>query len=132
MSAFLNPFSSDQFSHSVVSDSLRPHGLQHTRLPCPSPTPGACSNSCLVMPSNHLILYCPLLLLPSIFPSIRESLNTFRTLLIYQCSKCRYFWLPCFLNILKYDKKYHHSDLKCRVINLILVDYLVHLWNHLR
>ena len=34
------------FSHSVVSDSLRPHGLQHARLPCPSPTPGACSNSC--------------------------------------------------------------------------------------
>ena len=35
-----------QFSHSVVSDSLRPHGLQYTRLPCPSPTPGVCSNSC--------------------------------------------------------------------------------------
>ena len=35
-----------QFSHSVVSDSLWPHGLQHTRLPCPSPTPGAYSNSC--------------------------------------------------------------------------------------
>ena len=35
-----------QFSCSVVSDSLRPHGLQHARLPCPSPTPGACSNSC--------------------------------------------------------------------------------------
>ena len=34
-----------QFSHSVLSDSLRPHGLQHTRLPCPSPTPGAYSNS---------------------------------------------------------------------------------------
>ena len=34
-----------QFSCSVVSDSLRPHGLQHSRLPCPSPTPGACSNS---------------------------------------------------------------------------------------
>ena len=34
-----------QFSHSVVSDSLRPHGLQHARLPCPSPIPGACSNS---------------------------------------------------------------------------------------
>ena len=32
--------------HSVMSDSLWPHGLQHTRLPCPSPTPGACSNSC--------------------------------------------------------------------------------------
>ena len=35
-----------QFSHSVVSDSLWPHRLQHTRLPCPSPNPGACSNSC--------------------------------------------------------------------------------------
>ena len=34
------------FSCSVVSDSLRPHGLQHARLPCPSPSPGACSNSC--------------------------------------------------------------------------------------
>ena len=34
------------FSHSVVSDSLWPHGLQHARPPCPSPTSGACSNSC--------------------------------------------------------------------------------------
>ena len=37
-----------QFSRSVVSDSLQPHGQQHTRLPCPSPTPRACSNSCLL------------------------------------------------------------------------------------
>ena len=42
-------FSSVQFSRSVVSDSLWPHGPQHARLPCPSPTPRACSNSC---PSN--------------------------------------------------------------------------------
>ena len=42
-----------QFSHSVVSDSLRPHGLQHTRLPCPSPTPRACSNSCPSSPWWH-------------------------------------------------------------------------------
>ena len=34
------------FSHSVTPDSLRPHELQHTRHPCPSPSPGACSNSC--------------------------------------------------------------------------------------
>ena len=34
------------FSHSVMSDSLTPHGLQHARLPCPSPSPGICSNSC--------------------------------------------------------------------------------------
>ena len=62
-----------QFSHSVVSDSLQPHGLQHARPPCPSPTPRVYSNSQsllisieLVMPSNHLIPCCPLLL-PSIF-----------------------------------------------------------------
>ena len=34
------------FSHLVISDSLWPHGLQHTRLPCASPSPRACSNSC--------------------------------------------------------------------------------------
>ena len=38
--------SSVQFSRSVVSNSLRPHESQHARLPCPSPIPGACSNSC--------------------------------------------------------------------------------------
>ena len=38
--------SSVQFSISVMSDSLRPHGLQHARLPCSSPTPGVYSNSC--------------------------------------------------------------------------------------
>ena len=67
-----------QFSLSVVSNSLRPHESQHTRPPCPLPTPGAHSNSCpksLVMPSNHLILCCPLLLLPSTFPSIRVFFN---------------------------------------------------------
>ena len=61
------------FSHSVVSDSLRLHGLQHARLPTPSP--GACSDSMSiesVMLSSHLILCFPLLLLPSIFPSVRS------------------------------------------------------------
>ena len=38
--------SSVQSSHSVMSDSLQPHGLHHARLPCPSPSPKACSNSC--------------------------------------------------------------------------------------
>ena len=45
-SYFLHMFLSVQFSHSVVSSSLWPHGLQHTRLPCPYPTPGVYSNSC--------------------------------------------------------------------------------------
>ena len=63
-----------QFSCSVVSNSLRPHESQHARPPCPSPTPGVHSDSTsseLVMPSSHLILCSPLLLLPSVPPSIR-------------------------------------------------------------
>ena len=66
------------FSHSVVSDFFWPHGLQHTRLPYPSPSPGACSNSC---PSSwwcHPTIsssYDSLLPLPSIFPSIRVFSN---------------------------------------------------------
>ena len=68
-----------QFSHSVVSRSLQPHGLQHARLPC---LPITKSQSLLklmsiesVMPSNQLILHHPLLFLPSIFPSIRVFSN---------------------------------------------------------
>ena len=65
-----------QFSRSVMSDSLRPHESQHSRPPCPSLTPGVHSNSCLlVIASSHLILCCPLLLLPPIPPSIRASSN---------------------------------------------------------
>ena len=43
---YLTRNSSVQFSHSVMSDSLRPHESQHARLPCPSPTPSVYSNSC--------------------------------------------------------------------------------------
>ena len=146
MFVFVINMYSVQFSHSVVSDSLRPHGLQHRRLPCPAPTPGVYSNSCpfswwcypttssfvvpfsshlqsfpefssvqfssvqslshlrlfatpwiaarqaslsitnsrsslrltsieSVMPSNHLILCHPLLLLPPIPPSIKVFSN---------------------------------------------------------
>ena len=59
-------------SCSAVSDSLWPHGLQHARLPCPSPSPGFLKLMSIesVMPSSHLVLRLPLLLLPSIFPSI--------------------------------------------------------------
>ena len=70
-------FSSLQFSRSVVSDSLRPHESQHARPPCPTPTPGVRSLTSIksVMPSSHLILCCPLLLLTPIFPSIRVFSN---------------------------------------------------------
>ena len=58
-----------------MSDSLAPYGLQHPRLPCPSPSPSWSLLKLMsiesAMPSNHLILCHSLLLLPSIFPSIR-------------------------------------------------------------
>ena len=66
---FFKVFISVQFSRLVVSDSLWPHGLQHSRLPCPLPIPRAYSKLMsieLVMPSNHLILCRPLLLPPSV------------------------------------------------------------------
>ena len=52
------------FSRSVVSNSLQPHGLQHTRLPCPSPSPRACSNS------RPLSRWCHPTTLSSTAPSI--------------------------------------------------------------
>ena len=55
-------FNSVQFSHSVMSNSLRPHGLQHAMLPCPSPTPRARSNSCS---SNQ---WCHLTISSSVIP----------------------------------------------------------------
>ena len=74
---FLKPlvilFHSVQFNGSVVSDFLWPHGLQHLRPPSPSPTPGVYSNSSPLSQWCHsTISSChPLLLLPSIIPSIR-------------------------------------------------------------
>ena len=54
------------FSHQVMSDSLGPHGLQHTRLLCPSPSPGVCPSSCLLyqwchpaISSSDALFFCP-------------------------------------------------------------------------
>ena len=60
-----------------MSNSLRPHGLQHARPPCPSPNPWVYSNSCpLNLWCHPNISFCrPLLLLPSIFPSIKVFSN---------------------------------------------------------
>ena len=59
-----------------MSDSFWPHGLQHTRLLCLSPSPGACSNSCpLSLPSNHLILCHLFSSCLQILPSIRVFSN---------------------------------------------------------
>ena len=68
-----------QFTHSVMPDSLWPHGLQHTRPPLSitnySQSLLKLMSIELAMPSNHLILCHPLLLLPSIFLSIRVFSN---------------------------------------------------------
>ena len=60
-----------------MSDSLQPHGLQHTRPSCPSPTPGVYPNSCPLSQWYHptISFYHLPLLLPSIFPSIRVFSN---------------------------------------------------------
>ena len=60
-----------------MSDFLRHHGVQHSRLPCPSPSLSLLKlmSIKLVMPSNYLILCHPLFLLPLIFPSIRIFSN---------------------------------------------------------
>ena len=70
-------FSSVQFSHSDMSNSLRPHEVQHVRPPCPSPTPEVHPNPHpLTWWCHPIISSChPLLLLPTIFPSIRVFSN---------------------------------------------------------
>ena len=81
-----------QISRSVVSDCLRPHGLQHARLPCPSPAPWACSNSCpssqwchpaissSVVPFSSRLQSCPAsesFPMSQFFPSGGQSIGAF-------------------------------------------------------
>ena len=73
------PFSShlltpqNVFVHSVVSDSLWPHGLQHVRPPCPSPSPRACSNSCPLSQWCHLTISSSVVPFSSCPPSFPAS-----------------------------------------------------------
>ena len=62
-----------QFSHSLVSDSLRPHELQHAMLPCPSPTPGARSISCPLSWWCHLTISSSVIPLSSCLQSFPAS-----------------------------------------------------------
>ena len=69
-------FRSGQISHSVMSDSLRHHEWQHTKPPCPSPTPRFTETYVHRLSDAILLVLCrPLLLLPSVFPSIRVFSN---------------------------------------------------------
>ena len=67
------PFRSVQFSLSVMSNSLWPQGLQHTRLPCPSPSPGTCSNSCLLNQWYHQTIWSSVIPFPSCLQSFPAS-----------------------------------------------------------
>ena len=85
----LHVFSSVQFNCTVVSDSLRPHGLQLTRLPCPSPTPRACKLMSIksmtpsilpsVIPFSSWLQFCPALgsfPVSQFFASCGQSIGT--------------------------------------------------------
>ena len=69
----LSQFSSLQFSHLVMSDSLWPHGLQHIRLPCPSPTPGVYIKSCPLSWWCHPTISSSLVLFSFCLQSFRAS-----------------------------------------------------------
>ena len=71
-------FSSVQISLSIQSESLQPHGMQHTRIPCPSPTPRACSNSCPSSQWCHPIISSSVVPFSSCFQSF-PALGSFPT-----------------------------------------------------
>ena len=91
---------SQSVSCPVMSDSLQPHGLQHARLPCPSPTPGACSNSC------PLRWWCHTTISPSVVPFSSFNLSQHQGLLqwvsrLHQVAKMNiqdWFILIAFIN----------------------------------
>ena len=76
------------FSRSVISDSLWPRGLQHTRLPCPSSSPGACSNSC------PLSQWCHPTISPSVVPfsSCIQSSPASGSFLMSLCIRWPKYW----------------------------------------
>ena len=76
-----------QFSHSVVADSLWPHGLEHTRPPCPSPTPGVYSSSCPLSQWCH--------------PTISYSVDPFSSCLQSFTSSLSFQWVSSLHQVVK-------------------------------
>ena len=86
------------FSHSVVSDFLQPHGLQHARLPCPSLTPRICSNSCPLSQWCHPTISSSLAFsCPQSFPALRvfsnESLQEMAKVSEFQLQHQPFQWI---------------------------------------
>ena len=107
-----------QFSHSVMSNSLRPHESQHTRPPCPSPTPGVHSNSCpMFFPMSQLFAWggrsTGVSALASVLPMEHPGLISFRidpldlfaaqwtlkSLLQHHSSKASILWCSAFFTV---------------------------------
>ena len=116
------------FSHSVVSKSLQPHGLQHGKLPCPTPSPGACSNSCplsqwchptisfSVIPFSSCLQYFPAsgsFPISQFFtwggPSIGASASIFQWIFRIHFFRTDWFDLLTVQRTLKSIPKYHSS-----------------------
>ena len=95
-------FSSVQFSRSVMSDSLRPHELQHTRPPCPSPTPGVHPNPCPFSQWCHPTIsssVIPFSSCPQSFPASGSfkwvhSLHQVAKILEFQLQHQSFQWIP--------------------------------------
>ena len=74
-------------SHSIVSDSLKPHGLQHARFPCPSSSPRACSNSCPLTQWCHPTISFSVAHLSSCLQSFPASESFLMSWLFTSCAK---------------------------------------------
>ena len=125
--------SSVQFSHSVLFNSLRPHGLQHATLPCPSPTLGACWDSCPSSRWCHPTILSSVIPLSSCLQSFPESaslpMSQFFTSdgqnigVLASASVLPIHiqdWFPLGLTqillICKSNQRYHTSELHCRFV----------------
>ena len=89
-----------QFSRSLVSDSLRPHGLQHARPPCPSPTPGVYSNSCPLSRWCHPTIPSSVVPFSSCLQSFPAS-GSFQMSQFFTCTVMQVFYYV--FNILSYS-----------------------------
>ena len=95
------------FSRSVVSDSLQPHGLQHARLPCPSPTPRPCSNSWLLMSQwCHSTISSSVISFSSCLQSFPAS-GSFNMLILHMCDT---YFQPLLIQALETSAKSLRSN----------------------
>ena len=129
-----------QFSCSVVSNSLWPHGLQHTRLPCPSPTPRAHSNSCPLSQWCHPTISSSVVPFCSCLQSFPASGSFIRSQLFDQVAKVLelqlqhspsneysgvIFFRMDWLDLLAVQGTYQESSTpQCKSINFLVLSFL--------